>query len=232
MSDLELFHSPLNRRDMAILYVRVSTTQQRNQGWSLEDQEDALEEAAFNYGYTEMVTIVEDGKSGRDTSKRPGITEAMSLLASGEASALFVTKIDRLARNTVDALTIVDAASNQGWRLVSLDLPLDPMTPDGRYMLTMWAANAELELSRIADRHREWHKYSRLRGGVWGVNIGPQQEVPADVEARIMDEHYSGKSLREIARVLNDEGIPTPRSGKWHASSVKHVIARVERRAS
>jgi hypothetical protein len=45
---------------------------------------------------------------------------------------------------------------------------------------------------------------------------------------RIAREHAEGKSLNAIAVALNGEGVPTARGGKWHASTIRHVVHSVE----
>lgn len=217
---------------VAVLYVRVSTGQQAESGLSLEQQERNLRSAAEVAGFTEVRVIVEAGVSGKSLRNRPALAEALDLLATGEASALFVTKLDRLARNTRDTLHVVDLADKEGWRLVALDLALDTGTPVGRLVLTVLAAVAEMERQRIGERHREWHAAHRARGSVWGVDAGPRQETPAHVVERIVSERQAGTSLRVIAEQLNAENVPTARGGKWHASTVSAILHSPSVRAS
>lgn len=218
------------RSNVALLYVRVSTSMQAESGLSLEQQERTLREAAAAAGYAEARVIVEAGVSGKSLHQRPAMTEALALLANGEASALYVTKLDRLARNTRDTLTVVDLADRQGWRLVALDLSLDSATPVGRMVLTLLASFAEMERHRIGERHREWHAAQAARGEIWGADKGPKPEVDSALVDRMAAEFAAGHSLNSIAIRLNAEQVPTARGGKWHAATVSRMINAPSRR--
>lgn len=209
---------------MAVLYLRVSTGQQVDSGLSLEQQERTLRLAAQTHGFEDVVVFREEGASGKSLRNRPALVQALTLLAGGQAAALVVSKLDRLSRSTRDTLQLCDLADRQGWRLLSLDLGLDTATPTGRLVLTMLAAVAEMERSRIAERHRDWHAAKRQRGLVWGVDEGPRPEVPDEVRGRILRERQAGDSLRVIADRLNTDEVPTARGGRWHASTIAAIL--------
>ena len=109
----------------ALLYARVSTQMQVNDGLSLKAQERVLRNAAELAGYSSMELLLEEGRSGKSIKGRPVLKEALTRLDNKKADALFVSRIDRLARLTQDFLSIVDRAHQNEWRLVLLDLNLD-----------------------------------------------------------------------------------------------------------
>lgn len=210
----------------ALLYVRVSTARQSEEGMSLDAQEVQLRAQATALGYSEVRVIREEGRSGKSIAGRPAIREALDLLNAGEAAALIGAKLDRISRNTRDLLSIVDAADRHGWRLIVLDVNLDTATPVGRMVLTILAAVAEMERNRIAERQADSHAERRRRGQVWGVTHGPRSTLPDSIRARIVAEHEAGVRLRAIARGLEADGIPTATgAGRWHASTVAHFLA-------
>jgi DNA invertase Pin-like site-specific DNA recombinase len=212
------------RPNIALLYVRVSTSQQAVSGLGQEAQEAALRAAAAIAGYDVEVVVEDGGKSGKALRNRPALRSALDRLGKGEAAALYVAKMDRLARNTRETLAVADAADKAGWRLVALDTNLDTGTPVGRLVMTVLAAVAEMERERIAERQRDAHAARRTRGIVWGKDAGPRAELPSDVRSRILSAHGEGQSLRTIAASLTSDGIPTARGGAWHASTVAHVL--------
>lgn len=60
------------------------------------------------------------------------------------------------------------------------------------------------------------------------MQLGRPREVNDQAAKRIRELRRRGKkqrSLSEIARILNDEHLPTPRGGRWHPSSVKRVLS-------
>jgi DNA invertase Pin-like site-specific DNA recombinase len=213
-----------SRPNLALLYVRVSTSQQAVSGLGQEAQEAALRAAASLAGFDVEVVVEDGGRSGKALRNRPALRSALDRLARGEAAALYVAKMDRLARNTRETLSVADEADKAGWRLVALDTNLDTGTPVGRLVMTVLAAVAEMERERISERHREAHAARRARGIVWGKDSGPRAVLPADVRGRILTAHEDGQSLRTIAAALTSEGVPTARGGAWHASTVAHVL--------
>jgi DNA invertase Pin-like site-specific DNA recombinase len=211
--------------DLALLYARVSTQLQVNDGISLDVQERNLQSAAELAGYTNVELVREEGRSGKNISGRPALTDALKRLDSGEAKALFVTRIDRLARSTQDFLSVVDRANKNDWRLVMLDLNLDTSTYQGRFVVTIMSALAEMERGIIAARQRDVHEDRRKRGVVWGVDMGPMNKTPEEIKNRISLERGSGKSFQKIADALNNDEVPTQNGRKWYATTVRNLLA-------
>jgi DNA invertase Pin-like site-specific DNA recombinase len=208
----------------ALLYARVSTAMQVNDGVSLDVQERQLINAAEFHGFAEWEVIREEGKSGKNVKGRPVLQSALRRLEAKEVDALIVTRIDRLARSTTDFLEIVDKAAKQGWRLIMLDLNLDTSTYQGRFVTTVMSALAEMERGIIASRQKDVHKDRRDRGIVWGKDMGPMNKTPQEVKDRILSERDNGASLRKIATDLNKDNVFTDRGGVWYGSSVKNII--------
>lgn len=215
---------PEKQVEHALLYARVSTQMQVNDGMSMEAQEKTLRNAAEFSGFTSVEILLEEGRSGKSISGRPVLRDALSRLDKGDAHALIVTRIDRLARSTTDFLSIVDRAAKNNWRLVLLDLNLDTSTYQGRFVTTIMSALAEMERGIIAERQKDVHKHRRDSGQVWGVDLGPKKRIPQDVLDRIYAERDAGQSMNGIARILNAEGTPAAYGGKWSASSIKYVL--------
>ena len=207
----------------ALLYARVSTSMQVNDGVSLDVQERQLQHAAELAGYTDIELVREEGRSGKSISGRPALTEALKRLDSGEAKAIFVTRIDRLARSTKDFLSIIDRANTKGWRLIMLDLNLDTATYQGRFVVTIMSALAEMERGIIASRQKEVHKDRRDRGVVWGVDMGPKNKAPQGLKDLIVSLRDSGKSYQHIADYLNSSGEPTQNGRQWYPTTVRNL---------
>ena len=215
---------PEKQVEHALLYARVSTQMQVNDGMSMEAQEKTLRNAAEFAGFSSVEILLEEGRSGKSITGRPVLRDALTRLDNGTAQALIVTRIDRLARSTTDFLSIVDRAAKNNWRLVLLDLNLDTSTYQGRFVTTIMSALAEMERGIIAERQKDVHKHRRDSGQVWGVDLGPKQLISDEIRSRIVAEREKGLSLRVIANMLQAEGIPTAYGGKWSASSIKYVL--------
>jgi site-specific DNA recombinase len=208
---------------VAYCYARVSTQMQVEDGVSLDAQEKQLKAAAEAAGYT-VVMLREEGRSGKSIQGRPVLRQALEDLDEGKANALYVTRLDRLARSTRDFLSIVDRSHKYNWRLAMLDLGLDTATYQGRFVVTIMSAMAEMERGMISLRQRDVHQDRRDNNKKWGIDLGPKPILTDDVRIRIYEHRLKGLSFGRIAEMLNKENIPTvKKDSKWHASTVRHV---------
>lgn len=210
--------------EIAYCYARVSTQMQVEEGISLDAQERQLRFAAEMAGY-EVVMLREEGRSGKNIRNRPVLKKALQDLAEGKAAALYVTRLDRLARSTQDFLSIIDMSQKQGWRLALLDIGLDTATPQGRFVVTIMAAMAEMERGMISERAKDIHKDRREQPNKrWGIDLGPKPLIDGDIRERIKQLRDKGMSYHAIANHLNSEEIETSNGGeKWYASTVRHA---------
>jgi len=212
---------------IAYCYARVSTQMQAEDGISLGAQEKQLIAAAEAAGY-EAVILREEGRSGKNITGRPVLTKALSELDEGKAQALYVTRLDRLARSTRDFLSIVDRSHKNGWRLSMLDLGLDTATYQGRFVVTVMSAMAEMERGMISLRQKDVHKERRDSGKVWGVDVGPKSKVSEETKQMIYDRRQAGVSYKSIADELNAHKVQTSQGGKqWYPSTVSSVYAAI-----
>jgi site-specific DNA recombinase len=211
---------------IAYCYARVSTQMQVDDGVSLDAQEKQLRYAAESQGY-EVEMLREEGRSGKNITGRPVLTAALASLDKGEAEALFVTRLDRLARSTRDFLSIVDRSHKYGWRLALLDLGLDTATYQGRFVVTIMSAMAEMERGMISLRQKDVHQDRRDNKKVWGVDLGPLPLVEKSISDRISSDRDLGLSYKSIAEKLNSDGVKTVLGGvKWYPSTVRHIYLR------
>jgi DNA invertase Pin-like site-specific DNA recombinase len=210
-----------NSQPIALIYARVSTDRQRETGHSLDSQSTLLIKRAEADGY--RVEIITENGSGRNT-RRPLLIKAIERLNKGQAAALYVLDIDRLARSARHLLEIAETAQRKGWRLVISTLNIDTSTSQGKMSLTMFAAFAEFESDVISDRVKRQHEARRERGITWGVEQGAKPELDLKTRRQIIRERRQGKSLRAIAKGLEAKEIPTARGGKWHAATIRAII--------
>jgi DNA invertase Pin-like site-specific DNA recombinase len=105
-----------------------------------------------------------------------------------------------------------------------LDLNLDTASYQGRFVVTIMSALAEMERGIIAERQKDVHKDRRARGVVWGVDMGPRNKTSEEVKQRIFSERKAGASYRSIANGLNRDNIPTQNGRQWYATTVKNLV--------
>lgn len=164
-------------------YLRTST----------EDQIHGIEAQRTVLGEYSVDEWVVEHASGKSIDGRPAFTALLARVAEGDT--IVVTKLDRLARSVVDALTIFDQVGKVGCALIIHDLKVDTSTPTGRFMLTMLSAVAELERGFIADRTKAGLQAARESG----VRLGRKPTVSHD---QIVEMHNNGMSRGEIALSL------------------------------
>lgn len=145
-------------------YVRVSST----------DQNEARQlKALENFGKP-MHRIFIDKCSGK-TSDRPELRKMLDYVRDGDV--LVVAEYARLARSSADMLKIVHDLQEKGVEIVSLRENFDTTTPQGRFMLTVFAGLAELERETILERQREGIAIAKAQGKYKG-----RQPIPIDEE--------------------------------------------------
>jgi len=197
-------------------YIRVSTNRQFNTGAGLEVQREYLTAEGIRRGADLEIISEGSGTSGSSTKKRPALLEAMARLDRGEAQALAVSKLDRLARSNSDFISIMERSKKGKWHLIIGDC-FDTSTPMGEAMAVMVSVFAQLERERNAERTREGMAVKKSEGAVFGCPV----RISPEIVERIVTEYKSGKGYREIARLFNSEAIPTARGSQWHASTVR-----------
>lgn len=129
-------------------YARVSTVSQE-----LDVQLQALEKEGCDKIYSEKFTGTK--------ADRPQIQELLSILKDGDT--LVVTKLDRLARNTVEGIAIVKDLFSRGIRVHVLNVGLLEDTTMGKFFLTTLLAVAEMERNMIVERTQEGKAIAKQR---------------------------------------------------------------------
>ena len=134
---------------MKIGYIRVST----------EEQNTARQEVLLRELGVDEVFI--DKASGKNAD-RPELTRMMNYVRRGDT--VIVESISRFARNTRDLLDLVEQLTEKQVEFVSRKEAIDTTTPTGKFMLTVFAAVAELEREYILQRQREGIAIAKQQG--------------------------------------------------------------------
>lgn len=234
-------------------YIRVSTDRQ---DLSIEAQQNQIRRAAAHYcpeaDPDTLQIFAEPDTSGSIPFKERPQGQALlrairqALADPSDASyassplTVFVPKLDRLGRNTMDVLDTVRTINAMGGpehrtRVIFLDLNVDTRTPMGEFMVTVLAACAQLELERIRERIHNALDAKRARGVLTGgtVPFGWDAEPTGNLnksgtpELRLVDNVEEqrwiirmrqmadqGWGHDKIAGFLNANGVKTKRAGQ------------------
>lgn len=131
-------------------YARVSTM-----GQDLQAQLEALEREGCEKVYSEKFTGTK--------ADRPQFHAILATVEAGDT--LVVTKLDRFARSTSEALTIVKDLFDRGVKVHVLNMGLIENTPTGRLIFTIMSGFAEFERDLIVERTQEGKAIARKREG-------------------------------------------------------------------
>lgn len=134
---------------MKVGYIRVSTEKQNT-----ARQEVLMEELGVDKVYIDKMS----GKS----AARPQLEEMMNFVREGDV--VVVSEISRFARNTRDLLKLVDELREKGVQFESQKEKIDTTTPTGQFMLTIFAAVAQLEREYIKERQRGGVEVAKSEG--------------------------------------------------------------------
>lgn len=226
-----------------VSYLRVSTDKQGRSGLGLAAQREAVAAYVRTKPGAVLVTEHVEVESGR-RADRPELARALAA-CRGHRAALVVAKLDRLARDARFLLTVLDGAPSE-CGVVFCDLPTVPEGPVGRFLVSQMASVAELEAGLIGQRTRAALAAAKARGvTLGGYRGGP---VPSDADrakaalahsrrasaraadlAPVIDQlrQEGAASLAALAAALNGRGVPSTGGGRWTATAVRRVMARL-----
>lgn len=200
-------------------YLRVSTEEQARSGLGMEAQRERISQEAERRRWA-VRWVMDDGYTAA-TLDRPGITEALAALRAGEASALVVSKVDRLSRSLLDFADVMARAQKEKWNLVALDLGVDLSTPQGQLLASVMASFAAYERELIRQRTRDALQALKSRG----ARLGRPVVVPPTVRQLVGRWRAAGATWQGCADALNAAGIPTAHGGaRWYASTARGVM--------
>jgi DNA invertase Pin-like site-specific DNA recombinase len=173
------------------IYARVSTGQQ-----DCETQILTLKEYAQNRGL-EVTGIYQDaGLSGASVT-RPQLDALMMDARRRRFDTVLVFRFDRFARSVKHLLQALEEFRSLGIDFISFSEAIDTGTPMGKMIFTMVGAIAEFERDLIKERVQAGIHRAKAQGKKLGR---PRAAIDMDRARELQKE---GKSLREIARVLN-----------------------------
>jgi DNA invertase Pin-like site-specific DNA recombinase len=206
---------------------------QGRSGLGIEAQREALSRFAETEGY-ELVSVlveVETGKGADALDRRPQLAEALAQ-ARRRRCPVAVAKLDRLSRDVHFISGLM--AHRVPFLVVELGSDVDP------FILHLFAALAEKERAMISSRTKAALTAAKARGvKLGGPKLTEAREIAVATIKSLADRHagnvlpiirevqHSGaKTLRAVATALNARGISTSRGGRWHAMTVRNVLAR------
>jgi len=218
---------------ITIAYIRVSTGKQAEEGMSLDAQRAKLTGLAVARGVV-LAEVIVDSESAKDLN-RPGMIRLIEMVKAKRVSAVLIAKLDRITRSVRDLWTLVDLFNKYDVALVSPAESLDTGTAMGRMVMSLIASIAQWERETIGERTKEVLQQMKKSG--WRVGTVPYGYMVADDERALIREpgeqavlglirawYQAGKSLREIADLLNSHNHRTRRGTPWRHQYVQNLL--------
>ncbi|UCF08676.1 MAG: recombinase family protein [Thermoplasmata archaeon] len=214
------------------VYLRVSTTEQAKEGYSLSAQLERLRNYCRAREWEVAREYVDDGYSGRSI-KRPAYKRMME--EKDEWDMILVMKMDRIHRNSKNFMEMMDNLRKWGKEFSSMQESLDTSTAMGRFVVDIIQRIAQLESEQIGERvYIGMKQKASTEGGILGF-AHPYgydyikgelriNEREAEAVKFMFNLYIYGKSTRDIAEELDGSGYPTKRNGCWSARTVGKIL--------
>lgn len=171
---------------MRVAYERVSTA-----GQSTLRQDVMMQEHQIEKVFTEKI-------SGKDRN-RPELQKMLDFVREGDT--VIIESISRLARSTRDFLNILDELEKKHVALISLKEDINTSTPTGRFLVSIFAALAQLEREQILTRQKEGIAAQKAAGTYTGgrPRVKIDQKLMKDVMQRWKAGEISAvKAMKEL----------------------------------
>ena len=225
----------------AALYARVSSDRQ-DVDLSVAAQLRALRDFAGRNGYVVAREYIDEAESGR-VADRPQFTKMLDEAALPEApfQEILVWKFSRFTRKREHAVAFKSMLRRRGIRVTSITEHADD-TPTGKLMEAIIESVDEFYSENLAQEVTRGMREAASRG-FWVTSRPPYgykrvkvqdggKERPTlvlnppvdDIVRRIFDMAVNGKSVLDITRVLNDEGISTTNGKPWLKTTVHRLL--------
>jgi site-specific DNA recombinase len=219
----------------AIIYCRVSTEGQEQDGTSIQTQLEACQKYCQVRNY-EIKHQLQEAWSGLSL-ERPKLAELRELVRSEMVDVVVVYSLDRLSRDPVHGVIIMQELEKHR---VALEAAIETVDNSevGKLVFYIKGYAAKLDAERRRDATGRG-KRALLKNGKLsqGTGIGVygykwikeyKKRIPIEYEAKVVERIFemlvNGDSFLKIARTLNNESIPTKSGRKWEAYTINRIV--------
>lgn len=218
------------------IYVRVSTDQQAEKGYSIDTQLEACRKYALELGATDIEEFVDDGYSG-EFIDRPALSKMREQLVQKKFDLVIAYAPDRLARKTIHLLILSEEISKAGAERKFASVNFEA-TSEGELMYKFQGIVAEYEKEKIKERTMRGKRGKAAKGLVisnthpFGYIFDQERntyninESEAKIIKLIFDFIVQEKmGTARVCKELNARGIPSPRGKRtWIVSSIHRIL--------
>ena len=238
------------------LYARLSKDdEQQGESLSIENQKRILETYARDNGFLNCRFFVDDGWSGANF-QRPGFMEMMDCVENGEVKCVITKDLSRMGRNYLQVGMFTEITfPKKGVRFIAINDGVDSAQGENdltplKNLFNEWMVRDTSKKIKAVKRAKGMSGKPTTTQPVYGYLMGEDERFIVDEEAapvvkQIYDLCLAGNGPSKIARVLTEQGVPTPgtleyrRTGstrryhpgyecKWATNTIVHILERKE----
>ncbi len=215
-------------------YIRVSTDEQANEGFSIEAQKRNIIEWTIKHNYEIYDFYIDDGYSGKNLN-RPKIKKLLLDIKDNKFDIVLVYCLDRLTRDIVDLWTLIDNFKHYKIEFLSVTDQTTTSTAGDRLNLNIKGIFAQYERERIGERVAVAMEQRAKEGWYTGrVPLGYNydsntkmysiNEDEAKIVKRIFQMHIDGYGSNKICKKLNLEGLRNKRGNEFAENSINYML--------
>lgn len=218
------------------VYLRVSTTEQAEEGYSLSEMEARLRKYCEAMDWI-LVKVYTDGGFSGTNMDRPALQAMLKAVEKGETDIVLVDKLDRLSRSQFDTLYMIqEVFTKHNVAFVSRAESFDTSTAFGMAMVGILAVFAELERKRMQDRMDDGRE-GRAKEGKWKGGPAPTGYTYNPVSGFLEIEPYEAEQVKMVIEMynsrlpiytimtrMNNAGYRT-KYGDWTEGTIRTVVA-------
>ena len=215
------------------IYVRVSTDEQKDNGYSVDAQLRMLKEYCERNNYEIFDVYNDAGYSGKDLM-RPAMQRLLNDIKNKKIDILLAIKVDRLTRNNYDGFWLLNYCQDYDVKIVLSLEPFDVSTANGEMIFGMNLVFGQRERKEIGARtkrameemalervHPSKAPYGYIRNKETGhLEIEPIESL---VVKEIFELFTYGNSIRGIAKIMEEKDAYL-RNGKWHSNRIYNIL--------
>lgn len=223
-----------------VIYCRVSSVEQAEEGVSLDMQERLCREHAARKGWEVVAAYRDEGISGqKDETRRPGLASVIAATERHPGSVVVVYSLSRLARTQRMTWRLLDDRGDYRLDVSSVTEPFDTSTALGKAILGMLAIWNQLEADLAGERTKAALDHIKSQGRRLGApgmtethtgESGGYIDSPERIEAvRYVQQlrAETGYSLRKLCDELRARGIKSTTGKAWHPRTLRKALALV-----
>ena len=215
------------------IYVRVSTDDQRDNGYSIDSQLRMIKEYCEKNDYSIVDVYNDAGHSGKDLM-RPEMQRLLADIKSKKIDKLIAIKVDRLTRNNYDGFWLLNYCEEHDVKIELILEPYDVSTANGEMIFGMNLVFGQRERKEIGARTKrameemaleKIHPSKAPYGYIRNKETGHLEIDP--IEAQVVKEIFGlckqGNSTRNIATIMKDNNAYL-KQGKWASDRVYKIL--------